>query len=157
MPPHHLTAGERQVLVDEYYGNWARQTDSCIGGLYGTGPHRLRGSDPHLVRKPLLPRGGYGPRTEPGIAALRQLVHFGEKYLAERAQGQHRQANRTWLRAVRLAPKPAAPSLAEHRSAARLWPCLATSAAREQLSRWRGLFAKADDSILQRRWSGWDG
>ena len=85
------------------------------------------------------------------------LVVQGEKYLAERVQGHHRQANGTWLRAVRLAPKPAVPGWAVHRSAARLWPCVASAAVREQLDRWRGLIAKDEDGVLRRRRASWDG
>jgi hypothetical protein len=98
--------GERpQQRVDRLYGDWAMEADAQIASLYGLEAAGGRQQPPRMVRKPVLPRGGAGPKLEPLLGTLRAAVQLGKVLVDHRAGGRQRQAHATWVRAMRLCTK----------------------------------------------------
>ena len=146
-----------QQVVDDRYRDWAGLADDYIGALYGQPAHKLRGSEPQFVSQAVLPRGGYGPRVSPEIAALRTVVQLGPRYLRERLLWPNvTTAKWTWLRALKLAPKPCPSGWSTRRAAIRFWPQLGESEIKAGLDIWAAEVLRAEDSITASRKRQWD-
>ena len=155
-PGAECPRAELQEAIDERYALWAAAADGQIGALYGQPAHPLRGQAPTFVRKPVMPQGGHGPRVDPETAGLRQLVHFGLRFLSEAFAGNAPQARRTWIAALKLAPRPSPTSWSARRAAVRRWPEMWHSDIKLQVDEWAAEVVKREDAVVRARKWAWD-
>ncbi len=104
------------------YQEWAVEADAHIAGQYGIEASDERAKPPRLVRRPVLPLGGAGPKVEQWVGCLRAAVQLGRVYLEQRRRGNAQRARATWIRAMRLRPNSGTATWTSYRAAMRRWP-----------------------------------
>ena len=89
----------------------------------GRGPP-VENTATEAVRRQLPPLGGAGPRVDGYTCSLCVAVQLGRLCLGYRGRGAGQLAHNTWLRAMRLVPKPVDHKWPQVRAAVRRWPAL---------------------------------
>ena len=148
---------DEQDHIDRIYGDWAAEADAHIAGQYGLEASTLRSGQPRLIRRPVLPLGGAGPKVDPWVGCLRAAVQLGKVYVGHRRRASERQAQAAWIRAMRLRPSAGACSWTAYRAAIRKWPRdRSIEFIEQEVDTWAGRLRLEEERMVARRKRSWD-